>query len=90
MPSGNNVHDIDHARIFSVTRLLTLKMDRLSLLEHSRIMAGQLKVARDRKNDLFMPLAGLQLPSLLPGFQYSVDQITGMTPRFSRTEDILT
>jgi hypothetical protein len=64
-------------------------MDSLSLLEHSRALTGQLKVTLNHQDKLFMPLAGVQLSALLPGFQNSMDQIAGVASGVARTEDML-
>ena len=83
MPSGNNIHNIVRTRVFGMARFFTLKMQRLSLLQKSRILTGQLKVTGDGKYNFLMPLAGLKLPALLPRLQNSIDEITGMATCFA-------
>jgi len=82
MSSGD---DIDHrhgSRIFNKDRFIARQVQRLPLLQHRNRSTGQGHVALERKNDLLVPLARLELPSGLAPLQDPVEQVTSMATCF--------
>jgi hypothetical protein len=89
VPSGNDMDDFAIPRIIKQASLIVPKMERLTLLERTGGAPAHGEIALEDKDDLLMPLPGLEFSPPLTGFEDPVDKVTGMTSRLLCTEDIL-
>lgn len=65
------------------------QMDCLALLQHARERPGHHDIAVHSQDQLLVPGAGPELPSLLPRFQHAVDKIAGVAAGCLGTKQVL-